>query len=96
MATDTDDSRAVMALVLGLLGMMMCAILGPVAWWMGAAVRRDDRDMGREPNGLATVGMILGIVSSVLLTLQLAFVGLYCVFGGFAVVMALLGAAAGA
>jgi hypothetical protein len=84
MAAEADDSRAVFSLVLGLLGLMMCQLFGPLAWYLGAAVRREDREEGRPPNTLATVGMVLGIVDTVLFVVQLLFFAVFCViYGGF-------------
>lgn len=64
-----EQSQATTALVLGILGIVICGILAPFAWSMGnkelAAI-----DAGRRPpenRGTANAGRILGIVGTVLL-----------------------------
>lgn len=64
-----EQSQATTALVLGIVGLVVCQILGPFAWSIGnkelAAI-----DAGRRPpenRGTANAGRILGIISTVLL-----------------------------
>jgi hypothetical protein len=66
-----EASQATTVLVLGILGIVICGVLGPFAWSMGnkelAAI-----DAGRRPpenRGTANAGRILGIVGTVLLGL---------------------------
>jgi len=66
-----EASQATTALVLGILGLIICGVLAPFAWSMGnkelAAI-----DEGRRPpenRGTANAGRILGIVGTVLLAL---------------------------
>ncbi|HEX6222012.1 MAG TPA: DUF4190 domain-containing protein [Acidimicrobiia bacterium] len=66
-----EQSQATTVLVLGILGVVLCQILGPFAWVMGnnelAAI-----DAGRRPpenRGTANAGRILGIVGTVLLAI---------------------------
>lgn len=66
-----EQSQATTALVLGILGIVICGILAPFAWSMGnkemAAI-----DAGRRPpenRGTANAGRILGIVGTVLLAI---------------------------
>jgi heme O synthase-like polyprenyltransferase len=68
-----EQSRAVLTLVLGILGLVACQILAPVAWSMGTTELRAI-DAGRRPpndRGLANAGRILGIIGTVLLCLAL-------------------------
>ena len=69
-----EASQATTALVLGIIGLVVCQFLGPVAWVMGnnelAAI-----DAGRrapENRGTANAGRILGIISTVLLAIGVA------------------------
>lgn len=70
-----EQSQATTALVLGILGIVICGILAPFAWNIGnkelAAI-----DSGRRPpenRGTANAGRILGIVGTVLLAIGLVF-----------------------
>lgn len=66
-----ESSQGTTALVLGILGVVGCWILAPIAWWIG---RKEVRaiDDGRRPpenRGNARAGQILGIVGTALLVL---------------------------
>ena len=70
-----EDSQATTVLVLGILSLVLCQVLGPFAWVMGnnelAGI-----DAGRRPpqnRGTAQAGRILGIISTVLGIVVLAF-----------------------
>jgi hypothetical protein len=58
-------------LVLGILGLLVCFPLGPVAWLKGHSYRRQCRELGVEPEGKAVAGWICGIIGSVLLIIGL-------------------------
>jgi len=71
-----EASQAVTVLVLGILSVVMCGILGPIAWKLGndelAAI-----SAGRRPGenlGMAQAGRICGIVGTCLLGLGILFV----------------------
>ncbi len=69
MQQEPASSRAIWALVLGILGFLLCGLLSPFAWWLGAMELRDIRD-GLAPvsgQGLATAGVVLGIIGTILL-----------------------------
>ena len=74
--------RGVLVLVLGILGLMVCGVMGIAAWMMG----KRDLDlikrglMDKEGEALTKVGYILGIVGSILFCLQVFFVAIYIVF----------------
>jgi hypothetical protein len=72
--------RATTVLVLGILSLVCCGLLGPVAWIMGNnTVREIDQIPGRYTNrGIANAGRICGIVGTVFLAISLSFV----LFGG--------------
>lgn len=84
-----SSSRGTISLVLGILGLLCCALLGPVAWYLGSQELKAIA-AGESPatgEGVAKAGMILGIIGSVLLILGLIWV---FVFGGMAVVGGLM------
>src|SRR4029077_2256749 len=64
-----NHPQAITVLVLGILGLVVCGIVGPFAWVMGnRAVREIDASQGALGGRTeANVGRILGIVATVLL-----------------------------
>jgi Domain of unknown function (DUF4190) len=73
-----EHPKATTALVLGILGVVLCQVLAPFAWRIGKRTRDEiDASQGRlAGRGSAQAGYILGIVGTVLL----GFVVLYLVF----------------
>jgi hypothetical protein len=72
MQREPASSRAIWSLVLGILGLILCGLLAPFAWWLGAAELRDIK-AGLLPDsgqGLATAGMVLGIIGTVFLVIS--------------------------
>lgn len=66
-----EASQATTALVLGILGIVVCQILGPFAWSIGKK-ELEAIDAGRRPpenRGNANAGKILGIIGTVMLGL---------------------------
>lgn len=69
-------------LVLGILSLVACGLLGPVAWVMGSrALQEIDLDPTRYRNrGNVVAGRVLGIISSALLIVYvIAFVALVAI-----------------
>ena len=71
-----EASQATTVLVLGIISIVLCQLLGPVAWVMGnnelTAI-----DAGRrapENRGTANAGRILGIISTVLMAIGIVVV----------------------
>jgi len=66
-----EQSSAVLALVLGILGLVSVGLLAPFAWWIGRAEEMAIADGRRDPANLqmATAGKVLGIVGTILLVL---------------------------
>jgi hypothetical protein len=64
-----DHPQATLALVLGILGLVLCGILAPFAWVIGGRAVRDIDASGGAVGGRgsANAGRILGIVGSILL-----------------------------
>jgi hypothetical protein len=62
-------SSATAAMVIGILSIVICQVLGPVAWAMSAAeLRRIDNGFANPlKRGQAQTGMVLGIVATVML-----------------------------
>ena len=78
-----EDSQATTVLVLGILSLVLCQILGPIAWVMGnnelAGI-----DAGVRPpqnRGTAQAGRILGIISTVLFNIGIAVLFFVLVIG---------------
>jgi len=68
------DSRGTTVLVLGILGLVICQVLGPVAWIMGNSVQRDALAAGYPVPGNARAGRILGMIGTGLIALSILFV----------------------
>jgi hypothetical protein len=83
-----DHPRATTVMVLGILGIVVCQVLGPVAWWMGKkTVDEIDASGGRlGGRGAAQAGYVMGIVGTVLLIIAVVFLVIY-----FVVIMAVIG-----
>jgi hypothetical protein len=66
-----EGSESTTALVLGILGIVVCGILGPFAWYIGQREVRAIDEGRRDPanRGSANAGKILGIVGTVFLGL---------------------------
>jgi hypothetical protein len=66
-----SSTQATTALVLGILSLVCCGILGPFAWYLGSqelkAIAAGSSPAAGE--GLAKIGMILGILGTVYLCL---------------------------
>jgi uncharacterized membrane protein YjgN (DUF898 family) len=70
------STQAIMALILGILGIVCCGLLAPIAWFIGSQEGKAIRE-GRAPvagEGLAKAGMILGIIGSILLILTVLWI----------------------
>ncbi|MEO3794606.1 DUF4190 domain-containing protein [Nonomuraea sp. B10E15] len=63
-------------LVLGILGLVVCSLLGPFAWVMGNRALREIDESGHyyENRGSIQAGRICGIISSVLMMLTFGFI----------------------
>lgn len=83
-----EASQATTILVLGILGLVLCQVLGPFAWVMGnneiAAI-----DAGRRPpeqRSTANAGRILGIIGTVLLGIGVVFLIFWLLIVGVAII----------
>lgn len=88
--TGGGSGKAVTTLVLGILGIVCCQLLGPVAWVMGngelKAIAAGTSPASNET--LAKVGKILGIIGTVLLAVTVVWV---FIGGGMAVLQGIMG-----
>ena len=76
-----ESSQATTVLVLGILGLVICGVLAPIAWVMGNN-ELEAIDSGRRPpqqRGTANAGRILGIIGTVLLGIGIVFLILFLV-----------------
>jgi hypothetical protein len=87
-AAASGSGNATLILILGIVGILCCNLLGPVAWYMGKQELQAIAE-GRvvaTNEGMAKAGMILGIIGTALLVFAILWI---LFFGG----MAILGAA---
>jgi hypothetical protein len=63
------ESDANLALILGIIALVGFHLVAPFAWYVGHRTNRRLRELGRPPNSHATVGMVLGMIFSILLVL---------------------------
>jgi hypothetical protein len=84
-----SSNKGTIALVLGIIGIVCCGLLGPVAWILGkqelAAIAAGQSPASGE--GVAKAGMILGIIATILLAFGLLWI---LFFGGMAIVQGAL------
>jgi len=64
-----DHPQATTVLVLGILGIVACQVLGPIAWVLGGRAKRDIDESPRTYGGRGQVvaGYVCGIVATVML-----------------------------
>jgi uncharacterized membrane protein YjgN (DUF898 family) len=76
--------QATTVLVLGILGFVLCGLIGPFAWGMGNNVVRQIDAAGGQWGGRteANVGRVLGIVATALLIVSIFFLIVVFAFGG--------------
>ena len=72
---DTSDGGQTV-LILGILGIVLCAFCAPFAWMKGNTYMQTCRAMGVQPSTQGTVGRILGMVGTGFLVLGLLSAGL--------------------
>ncbi len=83
-APQQDHPQATTVLILGICGLAVCGVLGPIAWIMGNRVVTEiDASQGRlGGRENVNVGRVLGMVSSILLGLAVLFlVAMVVLFG---------------
>lgn len=82
-----NDSQATLALVLGIVGVVCCYFLGPVALFIGNASRQRIQASGGAVGGegMATAGFVLGIIGTVFLVIAAIIVVFYAIVFGAAI-----------
>jgi len=63
--TPGTNTKAIWALVLGIAGLLLF-ITGPIAIWLGNSAKKEIAVSGQSGGGLATAGIVIGIIVSVL------------------------------
>ena len=76
-----DHPQAVTILVLGILGLVLCQLIGPFAWVMGRRALREIDSSGGTigGRGLVMAGYVCGIAASALFVLFAVFAVIYVV-----------------
>jgi hypothetical protein len=67
--------------VMGLIGLLACQILCPVAWIMGNSYRDQCRARNEIPNGLGEAGRIMGMIGTFFLLVPLIFIFIFVFIG---------------
>jgi len=78
-AANPFDSETTLVLVMGILSLVVCGLLGIVAWVKGNDLRKRAEAAGWPEPGVGKVGRILGIVGTVIGVLQIGFAVLWVV-----------------
>jgi hypothetical protein len=75
-ASGPNDSQATLSLVFGIIGVLCCGVLAPVALFIGNSSRRRIQASGGAlgGSGLATAGFVLGIIGTVFLAIEILIV----------------------
>jgi hypothetical protein len=83
-----DHPQTMTVLILGICGLVLCQVLGPVAWSMGnRALREIDASQGQlGGRDMVNVGRILGMVSTIMLALAVLFFLVLLVIGGISMI----------
>ncbi|WP_203231105.1 DUF4190 domain-containing protein [Nocardioides caldifontis] len=86
-----DHPQAATAMILGILGIVLCQVLGPFAWSMGKKTMAEIDASGGQlgGRGQAQAGYVCGIIATALLGIAVAFLLVYfviivAIFGGMA------------
>ena len=83
------STQAIMSLVLGILSLVCCPLLAPIAWYIGSQEQKAIRE-GRAPaagEGIAKAGLILGIIGTIWMVLVMLWIFLW---GGMAVLSTMM------
>ncbi|MBW8878134.1 MAG: DUF4190 domain-containing protein [Acidobacteria bacterium] len=85
----SGSTQATTALILGILGVVCCGLLAPIAWYIGSQELKAIQ-AGTSPaagEGLAKAGMILGIIGTILLGLSIFWIFF---MGGMAILQGMM------
>lgn len=73
MMVNPYDARSTTPLILGILGLVFCQILAPIAWVQGNSLRDEAQGAGYPEPANGKIGRILGIVGTALMAAYLVF-----------------------
>ncbi|MFE9579162.1 DUF4190 domain-containing protein [Nocardia sp. NPDC006044] len=78
-----EHPQATMILILGILSLVFCQIIGPVAWVMGKRALNEIDASGGALGGRSNVmvGYVCGIIASALIIISILFIVLFVVLG---------------
>jgi hypothetical protein len=84
-----DHPRAMLSLILGILGLVICGLCAPFAWRIGkGALNEIDASGGRiGGRGLAQAGYVLGLIGTILLGLGVLVLVVVTATGSLAALM---------
>lgn len=68
------NKKAVWSMVTGIVGLLCCGILGPVAIFLSNNAKKEMSTTGQQGGGMATAGLVLGIIATVFLVIQIILV----------------------
>ena len=69
------NKKAIWSLVTGILGLLCCGILfGPVALFLSTSAKKEIAANGQQGGGMATAGLVLGAIATLLGVLQIILV----------------------
>ncbi|GAA0331101.1 DUF4190 domain-containing protein [Actinoallomurus spadix] len=71
-----DDSGATTSMVLGILGLVLCGLLAPIALFMGLSAKRRIRESGGYlgGDGQATAGVVLGAIGTAIIAIAVVII----------------------
>ncbi|MEV6556502.1 DUF4190 domain-containing protein [Nocardia sp. NPDC051756] len=78
-----EHPQATMILILGILSLVFCQVIGPVAWVMGKRALNEIDASGGALGGRSNVmvGYVCGIIASALTIISIIFIVLFVVLG---------------
>lgn len=65
------NSKALWSMITGIVGLLCCGLLGPVAIFLGLSARKDIERTGQGGGGMATAGLVLGVLATIWLVISL-------------------------
>jgi hypothetical protein len=75
------DSADTTIFILGLIGLIVCPLLGPIAWVRGKRRLDETRQRGWPDPGMAKAGWILGIIATAYMIFMAAMIAIGIVAG---------------
>lgn len=78
-----EHPQATLIMILGILGLVFCQVLGPVAWVMGRRALNEIDASGGALGGRSNVmvGYVCGILASAVVIISILFIALFIVLG---------------